>query len=91
MEYLHERKEFHGEIKMSDVLIDVNGNIKLIDKAFSITSFKLGQQGENISILKGKGILFPPSIMRCLENKKTQINAYDPFKADIFSIGMVML
>jgi hypothetical protein len=29
--------------------------------------------------------------MRCLENKKTQINAYDPFKADIFSIGMVML
>jgi hypothetical protein len=29
--------------------------------------------------------------MRCLENKKTQMNAYDPFKADIFSTGMVLL
>jgi hypothetical protein len=30
---------------MSDILIDLNGNIKLIDKAFSITSFKINQQG----------------------------------------------
>lgn len=29
--------------------------------------------------------------MRCLENRKTQIEAYDPFKADVFSVGMVML
>lgn len=44
-----------------------------------------------MSIIKGKGILFAPTIMRCLENKKTQINSYDPFKGDIFSVGMVML
>ena len=30
---------------MTDALLDQNGNIKLIDKAFAISSFKLGQDG----------------------------------------------
>ena len=76
---------------MTDILVDENNQIKLIDKVIATSSFKLGQQGQSISILRGKGILFAPSIMKCLENKKTQINAYDPFKADVFSVGMVML
>ena len=76
---------------MSDVLIGSNNQIKLIDKAISVTSFQIGQEGQNVSIIKGKGILFAPSIMKCLENKKTKINSYDPFKGDVFSIGMVVL
>ena len=46
---------------------------------------------ENVKLIKGKGVLFSPSILRCLFNQKTQMTAYDPFKADIFAIGMIML
>ena len=91
LSYMHDSREFHGEIKMTDVLVDKSNNIRLIDKIIGVTGFKLTQVGQNLAILKGKGILFAPSIMRCLENKKTQISSYDPFKADIFSVGMVML
>lgn len=46
---------------------------------------------EDVSVLKGRGILFSPAIMRCLENRKTQLHAYDPFKGDVFSMGMLLL
>ena len=36
-------------------------------------------------------MLFSPIILKCLFNKKTQLAMYDPFKADIYAIGMVML
>ena len=42
-------------------------------------------------MIKGKGILFSPCILKCLYHQKTQINLFDPFKADIFAIGMIML
>jgi len=42
-------------------------------------------------MIKGKGVLFPPSIFKCLYNQKTQLSFFDPFKADIFAIGMIML
>lgn len=44
-----------------------------------------------MKLIKGKGVLFSPCILKCLFFQKTQINSYDPFKADIYAIGMIML
>jgi hypothetical protein len=66
--------------------------MRLIDRVIVMRSdWQLDLSDETIRILKGKNILFAPSIMKCLENSKTQINAYDPFKGDVFSVGMVVL
>ena len=44
-----------------------------------------------MKILKGKGILLSPCIFDCVENQKTQLVEYDPFKADIFALGIILL
>lgn len=41
--------------------------------------------------MKGKGVLLSPCILDCLKSKTTQMANYDPFKADIFAIGMILL
>lgn len=46
---------------------------------------------ENITLIRGKGILFSPCILKCLYHQRTQISAYDPFKADVYAVGMIML
>jgi hypothetical protein len=54
-------------MKVSDILITNTNTIKLIDKSIIIQSnWKIGQKGQSVAILKGKGILFAPSIMKCL-------------------------
>ncbi len=91
LSHLHSSREFHGEIKVADVLLD-SQSVRLVDRALVVNSgWQLDLAHDNITILRGKNILFAPSIMKCLENQKTQMQAYDPFKADIFSVGMVML
>lgn len=89
--HLHQAREFHGEIKVADVLLEPTA-VKLVDRALVMNSgWQLDLAHDNITILRGRNVLFAPSLMKCLENQKTQMQAYDPFKADIFSVGMVML
>ena len=42
-------------------------------------------------LAKGQGTLFSPCILKCLFHQKTQIASYDPFKGDVWAIGMIML
>jgi hypothetical protein len=48
-------------------------------------------QGMGYKVLRGKGVLLSPCILDCLQERATQIANYDPFKADIFAIGMIVL
>jgi hypothetical protein len=48
-------------------------------------------QMENVKLIKGKGVLFSPILLQCLYHKKTQLAEYDPFKADVYAVGMIML
>ena len=38
-----------------------------------------------------RDIYLDPNRMNCLNRDKTQITDYDPFKADIYAIGIIML
>lgn len=48
-------------------------------------------QGSKFRVLKGKGVLLSPVVLECLREKSTQLANYDPFKADIYAIGMILL
>jgi hypothetical protein len=48
-------------------------------------------KSSNYKVLKGKGVLLSPCILDCLKEKTTQMANYDPFKADVFAIGMILL
>ena len=40
---------------------------------------------------KGQGVLFSPVFFKCLSERKTQLGQYDPFKGDIWAVGMILL
>ena len=48
-------------------------------------------QQNGFKILKGKSVLLSPCILECLKERSTQLSGYDPFKADIYAIGMILL
>ena len=48
-------------------------------------------QGSKFKVLKGKGVLLSPCILECLKESSTQLANYDPFKADIYAIGIILL
>jgi serine/threonine protein kinase len=92
VKHLHEISVYHGEIRMENVLIDGDYHMKLVEKSLlHPLNWQIEMNKENVKLIKGKGVLFSPCILKCLYHQKTQINSYDPFKADIYAIGMIML
>jgi hypothetical protein len=65
--------------------------MKLVEKSLLTSTNWQIENKEAVKLIKGKGILFSPSILNCLKHQKTQLAAYDPFKADVFAVGMIML
>ncbi len=66
--------------------------MKLVDRALlDPLNWQIALSQENITLIKGRGVLFSPCILKCLFHKKTQIVSYDPFKADVWAVGMIML
>lgn len=77
---------------MENVLIDGDYHMKLAEKLLlPQTNWEVELQTENVKLIKGKGVLFSPILLQCLFHKKTQLAEYDPFKADVFAVGMIML
>jgi serine/threonine protein kinase len=73
----HAQRLAHLDIKPGNVLIDKHGRVKLAD-------FGLSQmiQGDLSGQFKGTPIYLPPEIL--------QKRPYDPFKADIWSLGVTL-
>lgn len=74
------------------MLIDGDYHMKLVEKSLlNSTNWSIEMTKENVKLIKGKGILFSPCILKCLYHQRTQITSYDPFKADVFAVGMILL
>jgi serine/threonine protein kinase len=92
LKHLHELKQFHGEIRLENVLIDGDYHMKLVERALlSPANWEIEQREQTITLIKGKGVLFSPCILKCLFHQKTQLVSYDPFKGDVWAAGMILL
>ncbi len=95
--YLHGQGVFHGEIRTETVLVDGGYHLRMVERAilgdadWRVVVEKGIGNGVGMKILRGKGVLLSPCILECLREKTTQMANYDPFKADIFAIGMILL
>jgi serine/threonine protein kinase len=90
--HLHDHKAIHGEIRVENVLIDEEYHIKLVEKALlSTTNWSIELGKENITLIRGRGVLFSPCLLRCLFHQRTQLADYDAFKADVYAVGMILL
>ena len=76
MEYLHNRKIIHRDLKLENILISDNNIAKITDFGISSNSSKLTQRTQNI----GTSYYIAPEIV---------INGKYDFKCDVFSFGIL--
>ena len=73
-------------------MIDGDYHMKLTERSLMHgENWEVIMANQNAKMLKGKGVLFSPCILRCLQHNRMQMVSYDPFKGDIFSLGIIML
>lgn len=77
--YCHSKNIAHHDIKPQNILIDQYGRAKLADFGLSLKS----EDGELSTQFAGSLIFIPPEIFK----KK----AHDPFKADVWSLGVMFV
>ena len=79
LDYLHEHKYIHHDIKCENILIDrITGSIKIADLS---CSEKLGEKQEFFSKIRGTAEFMAPEVR----------DGHYTFKADIYSLGMTIL
>lgn len=82
MAYLHRRGVAHRDLKIENILIDEDQNIKLCDFGFSKVCQQNGTQGPNSDTFCGSLGYCAPEIL--------QRTPYNPWKTDIWSLGVVL-
>ncbi len=73
---LHDNRFVHGDIKPTNIMIDIQGDIKLVDFG------RAARIGEQVNILLGSPLYMAPEIHR---REPGQV------QSDLFSVGLVML
>nr|XP_039260415.1 testis-specific serine/threonine-protein kinase 6-like [Styela clava] len=82
MAYLHRRGVAHRDLKIENILIDEEQNIKLCDFGFSKVCQQNGNLGPNSDTFCGSlGYCAPEILLR---------TPYNPWKTDIWSLGVVL-
>lgn len=81
---LHRRNILHRDIKLENVLIDENLNLKLTDFGFAI---KVAKKGEKLRMLCGTPAYMAPEMLRCACDSASP--GYS-FPADIWSAGVLL-
>ena len=76
----------HRDIKPENVIITVDGTLKLVD--FSCSG-RVDKIGYNTLGICGTPFYMPPELRLSWKSKTTTQN-YDPFRADIYSIGAMV-
>lgn len=75
----HDNNIAHLDLKTENIMLDSNWNVKLSDFGLSVLT---QEKNENINSFMGTESFLAPEII----NKKP----YDPFKADIFALGVTL-
>lgn len=78
LEYLHSRNIAHGDVKLDNILVDSNFSLKLADFGMAMKYSK----GTVLNKKYGTCLYFSP--------EKHLEEAYDPFQADLFALGIVL-
>lgn len=94
LKHCHDLKISHSDIKPANVLIDKNKRLKLADFGLSkgFSPKLIAEEGNNKNYLHGKnGEILTKKFggsKPYMSPELIQLNAYDPFKADIWSLGV---
>jgi serine/threonine protein kinase len=90
IKYIHECGIAHRDIKLENILMDRNYNIKIID--FGVSTL----EAENCNTACGTAGYMAPEVSKCplkhafaLEKQTTDSARYNAFQSDIWSVGIV--
>lgn len=96
LKFIHDQDIVHKDLKPENVLIDGNGLAKLCD--FGVSDYGHEEEGNFESPVRlstayvGSPPYSPPEVMRLREVSSSELKnwAYDPFKMDHWSLGMLL-
>ena len=95
--FMHKKQFSHRDIKLQNIFIDRHGNLKLgdlgttkKDKKTIEEVLKIINNHKNLHSVVGTKSYMAPEIFEAYSNKKEE-GSYDPYKADLFSLGMSFL
>uniref|UniRef100_G3P443 non-specific serine/threonine protein kinase n=1 Tax=Gasterosteus aculeatus aculeatus TaxID=481459 RepID=G3P443_GASAC len=84
LSYLHENKVIHRDLKAGNILLSLNGEVKLADFGVSAKNTKTFQRRDSFI---GTPYWMAPEVVMCETSKD---RPYD-FKADIWSLGVTLI
>ena len=89
MEHLQQSRMVHADIRPSLIGVPIkrDDNFRLLDR-LGDSSMPMLVQGKHLR--QGKEIFMSPELFRAILKNKKEIK-YNPFKSDIFSLGLVIL
>lgn len=88
-DYLHNHyKVAHRDIKPENILLDENEEIFISDFSDSFLQTDIRLIGKTIV---GSPYYMAPELKRIYIDHELEFDGYDPFKADIFSLGMTLI
>ena len=95
--FMHKKQFSHRDIKLQNIFIDRHGNLKLgdlgttkRDKKTIQEVLKMINDHKNLHSVVGTKSYMAPEIFEAYSNQKEE-GSYDPYKADLFSLGMTFL
>ncbi|KAL4470486.1 hypothetical protein ABPG74_012097 [Tetrahymena malaccensis] len=84
--FFESNKIYHGDIRPTNVLLTVSGQVKLADNGIVNQS----KNGYSKALFDGDAPYLSPLLMNALANKEKR-PSHNHFKSDVYSLGMTML
>lgn len=82
MTYVHSQGIVHRDLKCENLLLDSKDHVRITDFGFSRSVWHSGNKVALCSTFCGSFAYAAPEVLRA--------KPYDPFKADVWSIGVIL-